>query len=340
MKNLLKAIVASRHAHLCVALFVLYGISSAATYTTRYEKILDSFKWYCISDYSVRASMFSDELLEADFYREKFKKRLDFLTAGLFDYRDRSQVKKFFLSKGLLYEEWQEGAWRSYLLAEVVSKGSHKAEIPEEVNFNYTILGKKKIMPFSEFKYGSDAGPFVSPGEGMFYIHRDSLDHILREYFNNLWDSEVRDARDFHWDELTYFLYRDVQTICEDIFIKRLYLNKEYAKKYFVEEGLKLYLPTMLVMAARMVADQNSKLKPSEKYQRALLTGLGIEPNHAMLYLICNNPSLWKLRNELNRRLDFGHYPNHPDQISLDQISRAAREIFERMEVASGNKRE
>ncbi len=131
----------SRYAHLCFFLLFLYGISWGATYTTPYEKILDSLRKYCWADYSARDSIFYGEISEAKFYRERYEKRLQSLTANLFDYRDKFQKREFFLSRGLLYEEWQEGAWRSYLLAEIVGKGDHQTEIPEKVNFDYMVLG-------------------------------------------------------------------------------------------------------------------------------------------------------------------------------------------------------
>ena len=333
MKSWMKTIFSWKHAHLCFSLLVLYGISWGVTYTTSYEKILDSLRKYCWADYSARDSILYDEILEAKFYRGQYEKRLQSLTANLFDHRDKFQKREFFLSNGLLYEEWQEGAWRSYLLAEIVNKGKHETEIPDKVNFDYMVLGKKKIIPFLEYKYREYASPFVSTGGKEVYIHRDNLDRILERYFKSLWGSRGKENKDFHWDELTYSLHRDLREVCEDVFIKRLYRGKEHARKYFIEEGFRVYFPTMLAMGTKMVVDQDVKLKPSERYQRALLNGLVHSPNHTVLYLITDDPSLWKLERELRCRLEFGFYPNHPDQITLDQISRAARDILKKMEV-------
>lgn len=316
-----------------MGLLVLYGVSSLITYTSHFEKVVVTLRRYCYADYNVRTSLFPRELLEAEFYREKYEERLSSLAEGIFDYRDKKEVQAFFMSKGFLYDEWQEKNRNSYLLAQVIEKGRRKAEVPEEVSFDYLILGDKNIVSFLEYKKGRRVRIFASAGEKEVYIHKDSLEPLLLWYFESLWVSKPKEPKHFYNDTLTYSLYRDLQDICNHIFIKRSYLNKQNAQGYFVEEAFKVFLPTMLAMGARMAADQDSNFQSDYQYLRACLTGLSLNPNHTMLYLLKTsslnsyNPSVRKGWKELRQRLDV----TFPDEITLDKISKVSQEIFEKV---------
>jgi hypothetical protein len=330
-----------------MGLLALYGMSWLITYTSHFEKLVDALKWYCYADYAVRTSLFQREFFEAEFYREKYKERLSFLTEGYFDYRDKEEMQAFFISKKLLYDVWREKNRNSYLLARVIDKGQHKAEIFEEVAFNYFILGDKKIVPFSEYEQGRQARVFVSVGEKGVYIHRDSIDYLLSWYFDSLWESDTRSPKGFYreWkgfkDPLTYSLYRDLREICEDIFQKRLYRNKKEAKQYFMGEGFKVFLPTLLTMGARLVADQDSNFRPDYQYLRACLTGLSLNPNNTMVYLLKTysptsyNPLVRKGWEDFRYRLDFTYL----EEITLDQISKAAHDVLKNLEDFSIHKK-
>jgi len=343
VKKILKKIIPSKHAHLCFGLFAFYGISLLITHTSHFEKIVYGLKGYCYSDYKVRNSLFSEERMEAEFYREKYKERLSSLAEGFFDYRDKKEVQAFFMSKGLLYDEWREKSRNSYLLAQVIEKGRRKAVVPKEVIFDYLILGDKKIVPSFEYKEGQWARVFVSAGERATYIHKDSIDYLLSWYFDSLWESDTRSPKGFYieWkglkNPLTYSLYRDLREICEDIFEKRLYRNKKKAKQYFMEEGFKVFLPTMLAMGARMAADQDSNFQSDYQYLRACLTGLSLNPNYTMAYLLKGsssnsyNPLVRKGWEEFRQRLDI----TDSDEITLDQISKVSQEIFEKVKNSS-----
>jgi hypothetical protein len=323
-----------------MSLLALYGVSSLITYTSHFEKIAYSLVRYCYADYEGRTSLFQGDIQEAEFYKEKYKQRLSSLSEGYFDYRDKKEVQTFFMSQGLLYDEWREKNRNSYLLAQVIEKGQHKAEVPEEVIFDYLILGDKKIIPFSEYKEGWWARVFVSTSERAAYIHKDSIDYLLSWYFDSLWESDTRSPKGFYieWkgrkDPLTYSLYRDLREICEDIFQKRLYRNKKEAKQYFMEEGFKVFLPTLLTMGARSVADQDSNFRPDYQYLRACLTGLSLNPNYTMVYLLKTysptsyNPLVRKGWEDFRYRLDFTYL----EEITLDQISKAAKDILKKLE--------
>jgi hypothetical protein len=283
--------------------------------------------------------------MEAEFYREKYKERLSSLAEGFFDYRDKKEVQAFFISKGLLYDQWRERSRNSYLLAQVIEKGRHKAGVPEEVVFDYFILGDKKVVPFSEYKEGRRARVFVSTCDRAVYIHKDSIDYLLSWYFDSLWESDTRSPKGFYieWkgrkDALTYSLYRDLREICEYIFEKRLYRNKKEAKQYFIEEGFKVFLPAMLAMGARMAADQDSNLQSDYRYLRACLTGLSLNPNYTMFYILKTsspnsyNPLVRKRWEEFRQRLDI----TYSDEITLDQISKVSQEIFNKVKNSSAH---
>lgn len=164
MMKSLKTILGSRYVHLSLGLLVLYGVSYIFTYTTRFEKILDSLFRYCYADYMV-AGMSSKEDVDRGFcYRDRYQERLDRFAAGIFDWRDENQAKEFFISKHYAYEVTDEDRrFRSYFLAPIISKGIHKTEIPEHVVFYYYILGSKEIPTFLEYlDKGNRASIFVS----------------------------------------------------------------------------------------------------------------------------------------------------------------------------------
>ncbi len=148
MIHLLRSICGSRYAHLCLGLIALYAFSSIVTYTSHLEKVTDILKKYCYSDYMVRTSLFPKDIMEAEYFKEKYREKLSSLGKGYFDYRNKKEIQNFFIKKGLLYDVWEEKKRVSYLLASILDKGEHRVEIPEKVIFNYFILEDKKIVPF------------------------------------------------------------------------------------------------------------------------------------------------------------------------------------------------
>jgi hypothetical protein len=326
--------IASRYVHLCIGVLVLYGVSWAVTHTSHFEKVMNALRWYCYAEYEARISWNSQERGEAVFYREKYKESLISLAEGYFDYQDKKEMQDFFLSKGFLYDVWSEKNGYSYLFARVIERGYQKAEVPDGVAFEYFILGDKKIVPFPEYKNGYWERDFVSAGEKGIYIHRDSLEPLLRWYFESLWIAQPRGAMDFHNDPLTYSLYRDLQETCKDLFIKNPPRTKQIAQDYFIKEGFNVFLPTFLAMGAKMAADRDSNFPPDYQYLRACLTGLSLNPNHTMFYILKtgrpngNHPRVRKAWKDLHQRLDL----TYPDQITLEQISKGAQEILDGLE--------
>ena len=270
------------------------------------------------------------------YYREKYKERLDTLTKGAFNHDRKDEAQAYFMNNEFLYDSWRENENRSYLLAKIVEKGVFKREIPEEVRFDYLILGEKKIVPFPEYGNGPGARTFVSAGEKAIYLYKDSLEPILRWYFESLWITQPRESYQFYGDALSYSLYRDLQGTCEATFIKRHHMNKRIAEETFVEEGFKIFLPTMLSMGARMASDRNNKFPSDYQYLRACLTGLSLDPNHTMFYLLKTgrlytySPMArrgWKI---FLQRLD----PTYPDQITLQKISEMSQDILNNLKVS------
>jgi hypothetical protein len=148
-----------------------------------------------------------------------------------------------------------------------------------------------------------------------------------------LWKTKPRQPGAFciHGKAITKFLYHDLQPVCEDIFVKKLIRDKKTAQKYFIEEGFRVFLPTMLAMGARMAADQGSVFRPGERYLRALFTGLSLQPNYTMFYLskhYHHSPATLKFLDEFRKRIDM----TDPGEITLDQISRVAQEFLEKMD--------
>jgi hypothetical protein len=329
-----KQIIFSKYAHLFLGLLALFGISSIITYTTPFDNITENLKRYCYTNYAMQTPLFSDNTREIEFYREKFKEQLDVLTNGVFHYDKVDEAQAYFMTKGFLYDSWEENRNRSHLLAKIVEKGSHESQSPEQVRFDYLILGEKKIVPFSEYGKISGPGAFVSSGTKGVYLYKDSLEPLLRWYFESLWTTEPKAPQDFYGDPLSYSLYSDLQGICEDIFIKRHYMNKRGAEETFLKEGFGVFLPTLLSMGARMAADRNNNLPSDYQYLRACLTGLSLNPNHTMFYLLKTerlytfSPKARKGWNAFLQRLDL----NSLDKITLEQISEMSQDILKSLE--------
>jgi hypothetical protein len=320
--------------HLFLGLLALYGISSIITYATPFDKITENLKRYCYADYGMQMPLFSRHASEIEYYREKYKGRLDHLAKGVFRHDKKDEAQAYFMTRGFLYDSWEENANRSYLLARIIEEGVHERVTPMEVRFDYLILGQKKIVPLSE--YGGMAGPgaFVSAGGKWIYLHKGSLEPFLRWYFESLWATEPKAPHDFHGDSFSYSLYRDLQGTCEDIFIKRHYMNKGGAEETFVEEGFRAYLPTLLSMGARIAADRDNDLPSDYRYLRACLTGLSLNPNHTMFYLLragsmhASSPKARKGWGAFSQRLNL----TYPDQITLKQISESSQAILDSLE--------
>ena len=339
MRNAIKRFLFSRRVHLCFGVLALYGISWAATHTTRLEKILDAYKNYCEYDYEARISEEPSEIEEYEFWRKKYKERLISLSEDLFDCQDRKQTQAFFLPHGLLYEVSEGSGGNSYLLARVIGKGHHGAEVPQRVSFDYYVLGEKEIAPFEEYRDGENRRNFVSWGDEAIYVHKDILRSVVDLYFESLWsqwdreslsDKEIRERSEFYWDDLSQCLWRDLQGVIDVAVTMRIYEDKGTVRNYFIEEGFKVFLPTMLSMGARLTADRKVPLSSDYRYQRALLTGFSLKPNFTMVYLCKDDPlpSVEKVWKELNGQLHL----NDPGEIDLNNISRAAMEVFEKLE--------
>jgi hypothetical protein len=288
------------------------------------------------------AGMSSKEAVDRGFcYRDRYQERLDKLTAGLFDWRDENQAKEFFMSKGYAYEvTGGEKRFRSYLLAPIIDKGTHKTEIPEHVVFYYYILGSKEIPTFLEYlDQKNRASTFVSAGDRLIYahpdiyIHMDSLAPILHRFFESCWETPPQQIETLYMcgSPLTNCLYRDLKGLCEEVFIKRIYKDKKTAEDYFVNEGFKAFLPTMLAMGARMAADQDLQFSSGYRYLRALSTGLSLEPNYTMFYLSRRyyhyDPSINKIMEEFKQR--YGG--SDPGEMTLEQISGAGKEMLKKL---------
>lgn len=332
----------SRYVHLSLGLLVLYGVSWILTCTTQFEKILDSLSRYCYADYMVTGMKSREHVDRGSCYRNRYEERLNSLTSGLFDWNDEDQAKEFFISKDYVYEVTDEGKrFRSYLLAPIIGKGTHTTEIPQHVTFHYYMLGYKEIPTFLEYlDEKNGACLFVSAANRVIYahtevyIHMDSLTPILRKCFETLWEEQLTRPEDFQMigDSLTRFLCRDLKDHCEEVFIKRLYKDKETAKKHFEKEGFKVFWPALLAMGARMAADQELQLQPGYRYLRALFTGLSLEPNYTMFYLSRQyhhyDPSINKIMDEFKGRCGG----NDPSGMTLQNISQAAQEMLKKLE--------
>ncbi len=338
----------SRYVHLSLGLLLLYGLSWILTYTTQFEKILDSFHSYCYADYEATGMSSKKSMDSGLFYRERYAERLNSLTSGLFDWEDEDQAKEFFMSKNYVYEATEEGKrFRSYLLAPIIGKGIHTTEIPQHVTFYYYILDYKEIPTFLEYLDEKNTSClFVSVANRVIYahpeiyIHRDSLIPILKWYFDFLWEKQPKRPEEFYIqikshpckDIETYSLYLDLRSICEDIFIKRLYRNKQEAEDYFLNEGFKVFFPALLAMGAKMAADQELQLQPGHRYLRALFTGLSLEPNFTMFYLSLHyhhyDPTINKMIKEFKERCAG----SDPSGMRLEQISQAAQKMLKKLE--------
>lgn len=331
-----KEIITSRYAHLFLGLLAFFGISSFVTHTTPFDKITENLKRYCYADYEMKMPQNPKNMREIRYYREKFREQVERLTKGTFGHDRKEDVQSYFLNYEFLYDSWRENEKPSYLLAKIVEKGACKRQIPEEVRFDYLILGEKKIVPFPEYGNGPEARIFLSPGEMEIYLYKDSLEPILRWYFESLWITQTKQARHFYGDGLSYSLFRDLQGTCEAVFLKERPKNRRNAEETFVEEGFKTFLPTMLSMGARMAADRKSHFPSDYQYLRACLTGLSLNPNHTMYYLLKTGtlytytPMARKGWNIFLQHLD----PTYPDQITLQKISETSQDILNHLNVS------
>jgi len=86
-------------------------------------------------------------------------------------------------------------------------------------------------------------------------------------------------------------------------------------------------------MAARMVADQHYNFRSDYKYLRACMTGLSLNPNYTMFYLLKRDPpmsydskvrSAWRM---FCQSLEI----RSPDDVSLEKISNVSKRIYERI---------
>lgn len=338
MNKFLKQLTVSKYTHLCLGALMLYGVAYLVTSPTIEERILHSLRNYCITHYWLRDVRFPRE--RAEFLHERYRERLEALTQGLFDYKDRDQVQAFLLPRGFLYEVWQEGREPSYLLSEIVGRGRYETEFPERISFDYLILGRKWVKPFGEFQRGTQAKRFLSEGGEKIYIHRDRLDSLLRWYFESLWETEPKKPESYYmeWkgqkDPLTFFLYQDLKGICEDIFVKRLFSQKRSARDYFMEEGFNLFLPTLLSAGLVMRRDKGLPLHPEHKYLKAILSGLSLKPTFTLFFLLSEQrplsykPSIQKMWEEVKTRLTF----SSPETLHLERISQISGELLRKME--------
>jgi hypothetical protein len=87
-------------------------------------------------------------------------------------------------------------------------------------------------------------------------------------------------------------------------------------------------------MGARMAADRNNNFPSDYQYLRACLTGLSLDPNHTMFYLLKTGNMLtfsppaikgWRI---FSKSLDL----TYPDQITLEQISEMSQDILKSLE--------
>ena len=326
--------ISSRYTHLFLGLMILFGISAIITYTTPFDKVMENLKRYCYADYEIKMFSFSQNTRELEYYREKCKEELEVLTNVLFDDGKKEEAKAYFMNNGFLYDSWLENNNRSYLLAKIIERGVHTTESPDEARFDYLILGEKKIVPFPEYRKGLAARAFVSAGERAIYFHKDSLEPVLQWYFESLWTTEPKAPHHFYGDPLSHSLYLDLQGICEGIFIKHHYMDKQGAKQTFVEEGFKVFLPTILSMGARIAADRNNNFPSDYQYLRACLTGLSLNPNYTMFYILKTGRMYTFSPMAKKGWKAFSQRPNltYPDQITLEQISEMSQDIFKSLE--------
>ncbi len=340
MKSL-KAIVRSRYFHLSLGLLFLYGVSWILIRPSQFERILDTLHRYCYADYLVMEMASKRSMGEGSFYKQRYGERLSELTSGLFEWSDENRVKEFFIAKGYVYEVIDEGTrYHSYLLAPILRKGIHTAEVPEHVTFYYYVLDYKEVPTFLEYLDKRNTSCiFVSAADRVIYahpevyIHRDSLYPVLGKCFETLWEKELARPEDFQvvGGNVTRFVCRDLQPLCEEVFIKRIYKNKKAAKEYFLREAFKVFWPSLLLMGASMAADQELELRPGYRYLRALFTGLSLEPTYTIFYLSRRyhhyDPAINKIMEEFRGRIGT----SDPNFVTLERISKVAQEMLKKL---------
>jgi hypothetical protein len=323
-----KKIFSSRYLHLGLAILTLYGVTWYITYTTEFEKIMNRFRRYCYADYEVRASKTSMTRLKAEYMRDQFAAQLRSFAADLFDYRNEEQVQEYFLSKNFFYDINKTDEGNSYLLAPIINSGQLEEQIPETVTFRYAILGEEEIMPFSVYQEGPWTSVFISEKNGAVYIHTDTLNALLRWCFAVLWKLQPRTQKDFDINGATHYLYLDLPTVCQEVFIERQFYDEETSREYFLEKATQALLPTMLAMGARMTADKETSFSARYKYERAYLTGLAVHPqytlfNYLATYGLCNTLTR-SLAEEVHKQLRI----METQEISVEIISQTAQRIL------------
>ncbi len=144
---------------------------------------------------------------------------------------------------------------------------------------------------------------------------------------------EISGPESFEKDISTHSIYRDLKGLCQEMLVRRRYPYINFAQNYFVREGFKVFLPTMLAMGERMVVDRDLALPDESRYPRALLAGFARKPNFTMFFQSYRNrgqePATQKIWGEFSSRMDFGN----PEKITLEQISQVSQEIFDKQEV-------
>ena len=325
---MIKKIFNSRYVHLSLAILTLYGITWYITYTTEFEKVRDRLRRYCYADYELRSSKTSLTKLKMEFMRDQFAEQLGSFSAGLFDYRNEEQVQIYFSTRDYFYDSDTTEEGSSYVLAPIIKSGQHEINIPETIAFQYAILGKEDILPFSVYDEGAWASVFVTEKKGTVYIYTGTLDALLRFWFAVLWRLQPQSEKDFEIEDVTHFLYLDLPAVCREVFIERHFDDETIAREYFLEKAFESLMPTLFAMAARMAVDRETTFSKRYKYERAYLTGLAMRPHYTLFnflasYGLCNTLTR-SLAVEVRRQLRMTFVPTFNETV----ISEIAQKIL------------
>jgi hypothetical protein len=321
-----------KYLHLIGLLGALYAIALLVTRTDPWERTLDTLRRYCLSDYVSRNAGTVEKRFEAEFYREEYGRRLDGLTAGVVDRRDGEAMRRWFEERGFGWASWSEGNGRSCVLAPILSTGRLPNPVAGGEPFDWFVLGEKKIVPFLEFARGPKGRVFVTGEEGRAYIHRDSVEPHLLRYFERAWERRGQNAEDLHWDSVSWGIYRDMEEVCKDVFLRRIYRDPAVARRRFVESGFYALLPTLLAMGETLAAPPTDGLTTRERYGRAVLHGLAQVPSHTLFQLLAiygetqaDIGKIWTRLQSLAATVD-------PKEMKTEEISLLARRVLAEME--------